>query len=332
MQSNSLQSRVITARFTLPVSITITLLCWAAVYFLFPDIQEEDTTYEFWKLITDFPIPIWANKAICLIIYFGIGYSLIQMNNAFGLIRARASIQTSFYFLLIAACPAMQMLKPGDLATLAFVIALYLLFGTYQSLRSSGYLFHAFLFIGLGSLVFPQITLFVPILLIGAFSFQSLTIRSLCAAIIGWSLPYWFLFGHAFWYDNMDLFYQPFIELSTFYPININHFQYWEMAVLGYSFILFLSSSIHCLAKSFKDKIRTRVYMRFLILLNLCTFLFIILQPVHCANLLPLLFVGVSILTCHMFVLTKSRASNIFFICTNLALIALFLFNVWTLL
>lgn len=332
MRGKYIQFTITTGRLTLPVAILITIACWVTVYFLVPDVPKEEATYSIRELLNIYPIPLWINKLTCLLIYFGIGYSLIQMNNTFGLVRVRASVQTSFYILLIAACPPLLQLCPGDIATLLFVVAIYLLFSAYQCMRSSGYLFHAFLFVGLSSLVFPQITLLTPILLIGAFTFQALNIRSFFAAIIGWSVPYWFLFGHAFYYDNMELFYQPFIELTTFHPIDLTVLKSWEIAMLAYSFILFLASSIHCFAQSYKDKIRTRVHLRFFILLNVSIYILIALQPIHCMNLLPLLLIGVSILTSHMFVLTSSKAANVFFISTIIGLILLFSYNLWTLL
>lgn len=332
MQGGFLQNKIMTGRFTLPVSVCITIVCWVGAYILLPDIQEKEAANIFWTMIASFHMPVWLNKLLCLFVYFTIGYVLIQMNKNFGLIRVRASVQTSFYLLLIAACPVIQYLSAGDLTALAFVIALYALFNAFQAAKPSGYLFHTFLFIGLSSLVFPPITLLSPILLVGAFNFQALTLRSLFAAILGWSMPYWFLFGHAFYYDTMELFYQPFRDLITFYPIDFDHFHVWEIAMLGFAFVLFLTSSIHCFAKGYMDRIRTRVHLRFLILLTFCIFIFILLQPIHCTTLLPLLFTGVSILTCHMFVLTKSRITNIFFICTGITLILLFCFNIWTLL
>lgn len=332
MRGKYIQSTITTGRLTLPVAILITIACWVIVYFLVPDVPKEDTTHSFWNLLETFPIPVWANKLASLLIYFGIGYLLIQMNNTFGLIQVRASVQTSIYLLLIAAYPPLHQLCPGDIATLFFVVAIHLLFNTYQRMRSSGYIFHAFLFVGLSSLVFPQSTLLTPILLIGAFNFQGLNIRSFFAAIIGWSFPYWFLLGHAYFYDKMELFYQPFTELATFYPIDFTVFKSWEIAMLGYSFVLFLVSSIHCFVQSYKDKIRTRIHLRFFILLNVCIYILIILQPIHCMNLLPLLLIGVSILTSHMFVLTNSKASNVFFVSTMIGLILLFSYNLWMLL
>lgn len=73
----------------------------------------------------------------------------------------------------------------------------------------------------------------------------------------------------------------------------------------------------------------------------ICTFLFflkLLHLPVHCVatalsmNLLSLLLIGISILVGHLFVLTNSKSSNLFFIGSMITLIALFCFNIWTLL
>lgn len=332
MRANNLQAKIITGRFALPVTILISILCWIGIYIFFPDLPQEESTYAFWKNVIALPIPVWVNKLICLFLYFVIGYMLIQMNNSFGFIQTKASAQTTIYLLLVTACPAIHSLYPGDIASLTFTIALYMLFSAYQETHPEGYLFHAFVFIGLGSLIFPQLTLFIPIMFIGAFNFQALTIRSFLAAIIGWSLPYLLLLGHAFYYDNMDMFYQPFIELTTFYPIDFKYLQPWEIATLAYTFILYVVSVIHSLVQGHKDKNRTRVLLRFLSILVFFIFAFIALQPFHGASLLPFLLAGVSVLVSHLFVLTNNKVSNIFFICAIIGLVCLFAFNLWTLL
>ena len=156
---------------------------------------------------------------------------------------------------------------------------------------------------------------------------------SICGALLGWVLPYWFLFGHAFFYNQMELFYRPFTELVTFgKPFDLQILQPWELAVLGYLLVLFIVSAAHCIIAGFEDKIRTRAYLQFLIDLNIFLFLLIALQPTYCANLLPLLMISSSILIGHFFVLTNSKTSNVFFIISLVSLILLFSFNIWTLL
>lgn len=334
MINNRLQGRITAGRFTLPAVILICIVCWTSTSVLLPAMNSAKVSgYELWQSVCTSYLPVWAERIISFAIYAAIGYFLIEMNNAFAIIRMRASVQTAIYFLLVTVCPGMHLLYAGDVAAIAFLISLYFLFKSYQQLRPVGYLFHSFAFIGAGSLIFPQLLYFTPLWLLGANYFQSLTLRSFCAALIGLCVPYWFLFGHAFFHDRMDVFYQPFIELAHFQPVDPGkELQLWEIVTLGYLFVLFMVSAIHCIVSGFEDKIRTRAYLHFLIFLNLCIFLFIFLQPAHCMDLLSLLLIGVSILVGHLFVLTNSKASNLFFIGSITGFILLFCFNVWTLL
>lgn len=333
MRNRRLQSQITAGRFTLPVVIFTCTICWILTSFLLPDLPTKESTYGLWEKVHTFCIPVWANRTFSFMLFALIGYFLIELNNTFGIIRMRASVQTSLYFLLITACPGMHQLYAGDIAAIAFLISIYFLFKSYQQTRPAGYLFHAFAFIGIGSLVFPQLTYIVPVWWIGAYLFQSLTSRSFFASLLGWSLPYWFLLGHSYFHSDMNLFYQPFTELMTFQPIQLlGNLQLWEIVTLSYLFILFIVSSVHCIVAGYEDKIRTRSYLHFLIFLNFCLFLFILLQPIHSMNLMSLLLIGISILVGHLFVLTNSKISNLFFIGSMLGLIFLFGFNLWTLL
>lgn len=141
------------------------------------------------------------------------------------------------------------------------------------------------------------------------------------------------LFGHAFFYNEMELFYRPFNQLLTFGEIlHLPILQPWELAILGYLLVMFIVSAVHCIAAGFEDKIRTRAYLQFLIDLTFFLFLLIALQPIYCSALLPLLIISSSILIGHFFVLTNSKSSNVFFIISLVGLILLFAFNIWTLL
>ena len=315
----------------MPAAILISVACWLLSGALLPELQVQQSKYPLWQTFCDLCIPNWGNQLSGFVLYAAIGYFLIQLNNTFAIIRMRASVQTSVYFLLISVCPYIHTLYAGDLAATAFLAALYFLFSSYQQARPMSSLFHAFVFIGLGSLLLPQLMFFIPVFWIGAYNFQSLHLKSFFASLAGWSVPYWFLLGYAFYYGQMELFYQPFRELASFTPVSFD-FSPWEQATLGFLLMLFVVSSAHCLIAGYEDKIRTRSYLHFLILLNLCIFVYIGLQPALTIHLLSFLLIGVSILTGHLFVLTNSRSSNLFFIVTLIGLFILLGFNVWTLL
>lgn len=329
-RAKRLQNRITTGRFTLPAAILISAICWILAIALLPEAKMHPNEYPLWKMFCDSCIPAWADRLSSFVLYALIGYLLIQLNNTFAIIRIRASVQTSVYLLLVSVCPYFHTLYAGDLASAAFLAALFFLFRSYQQVQSTGNLFHAFVFIGLGSLLLPQLMLFIPFLWAGAYSFRSLHVKSFFASLVGWSVPYWFLLGYAFYYGQMELFYLPFKELTSFVPVQF-YFEPWEQAILVYLFILFIVSSAHCFTASYEDKIRTRNYLHYLILLSLCLFVYIGLQPASAHHLLPSLLICVSMLAGHLFMLTDSLGSNLFFICALAGLLLLFGFNVWML-
>lgn len=336
MRNKSLQSQVTTGRLTLPVVILICALCWVLTYFLFPDSIASTTSKDsssFLQSTRDLLLPGWAERIISFLVCAIIGYFLIELNNQFSIIRMRASMQTAIYFLLVTVCPGMHLLYIGDIVALGSLISIYFLFKSYQQAQAAGYLFYSFFFIGAGSILFPQLTILSVLWLLESYRFQSLTPRSFCGALLGWTLPYWMLFGHAFFYNEMELFYRPFNQLLTFGEVfHLPILQPWELAILGYLLVMFIVSAVHCIATGFEDKIRTRAYLQFLIDLTLFLFLLIALQPIYCSALLPLLIISSSILIGHFFVLTNSKSSNVFFIISLVGLILLFAFNIWTLL
>ena len=103
MRNKRLQNQVTAGRFTLPAVTLICTLCWVSTSFLFPQlasIPTQDNQPFFWQSIQSFLLPGWAEQIVSFLIYAIIGYFLIELNNQFGIIRMRASMQTAIYFLL----------------------------------------------------------------------------------------------------------------------------------------------------------------------------------------------------------------------------------------
>ena len=283
MRNKRLQGQVTAGRWTLPAAIFICTLCWVLTSVLLPGLTMpagKEGGSVLWQSARTLLLPTWAEHLVSFLIYAAAGYFLIELNNRFGIIRMRASVQTAIYFLLVTVCPEMHLLYAGDVAAIAFLFSIYFLFKSYQQSQAAGYLFYSFLFIGAGSIFFPQLTFFSVLWLFEAYRFQSLTFRSFCGALIGWTMPYWMLFGHAFFYDQMELFYHPFRELATFGDLlNLQVLQSWELATLGYLFVLFIVSAAHCVVAGFEDKIRTRAYLHALPLRTDCAAAVAMQQP-----------------------------------------------------
>lgn len=331
MRRNRFQQRIVTGRFTLPVAIVLSTLIWIAVFTTKPGIVSSDT-YFFRQMLFNLLPANFVGELINYLLYGITGYMLIELNNAYSVIRMRTSFQCTVYVFLVGACSFLFPLQQGSISNLCLIISVYFLFRTYQKQQPVGHFFHSFLFIGLGSILFPQLLFYVPLLLIGAYNFKSLTARTFFAGIFGLSLPYWFLLGHAFFYDRMELFYAPFVELSTFLPIGYSGLQLCQLLSGAFVTVLFIISSIHSLVTSYQDKIKTRSYLNFFILITMGTILFCFLQPQFTNTLFPILLTGSSLLIGHLFVLTATKSSDILFIVTLIFLITLAAFNLWTLL
>lgn len=138
MRNKKLQGQVTAGRWTLPIVVFICTLCWVLTSFLLPDLTAstvEDSTLSLWQSARDLLLPAWAERLVSYLIYAVIGYSLIELNNRFGIIRMRASMQTAIYFLLVTICPEMHLLYAGDIAALAFLFSIYFLFKVISSRR-----------------------------------------------------------------------------------------------------------------------------------------------------------------------------------------------------
>ena len=147
-------------RFTFPVAILICLLL---------------------RIITGNEWQDVINLLVCALT----AYLLIEINTAFTLIRTRSTLHVSFYVFLSTACLFLHSFQYAVFAPLTFLIAISQLFSSYESPYPAGSIFHAFFFIGLGSLLFPQLLYFVPLFYLGMISFRSLSLKSFFAGLTG---------------------------------------------------------------------------------------------------------------------------------------------------
>lgn len=330
MIRNRFQQKMVTGRFTLPVVVIISTLVWIIAFFVRP-VQVSSNLYLFWQeFLGLLPINL-TGEVISYFVYGVTGYLLIELNNTFSVIRIRTSLQCTVFVFLVTACSFLFPLQTGSIANLCLLTGIYYLFRTYQKQEPVAHLFHSFLFVSIGSLLFPELLFYIPLFLIGAYNFKSLTFRTFFAGILGLSLPYWFLLGYAYFYEQMKLFYAPFIELTSFAPIDYVHVQLYHILSGAFIIVLFIVASTHSIIVGYQDKIRTRSYLNFLIMITIGTIIYCFLQPQQMNFIFPVMLTGSSLLIGHLFALTSSKLSNIVFIISFLLMVALTYYNLWML-
>lgn len=127
----------------------------------------------------------------------------------------------------------------------------------------------------------------------------------------------------------MNLFYHPLQEFIHFQPISYELLGLDRIISCGIITLISLVSSVHYFHVSYLDKVRTRIFLFFLITVEAWIYLLGILQPQHFDLLLQMQIIVGSILTGHLFTLTHNRFTGIFFIITFVLLIVLTIYNLW---
>lgn len=299
-----LQTEVATGRFTLPVVILVCLLLWT---FTFGEWSE------------------WMSFGVAAIV----GYLMIEANTAFTLIRTRTSLPVCIYWFLHSILLFLHSSGWEVLVPLAFILATFHFFRSYESPAPPFPVFHTFLFISLGSLVFPPFFCLAPLYFFAMMPFRALNAKSFWASLIGCITPYWFLFGYAFCFDNMPLFLEPLQAMGHFHLFEFGQVSMSEALSWGVVTVSLIISCVHYWQVSYMDKTRTRICFSFMALTGLLASLFCILQPPYAHGWMQIQLIPTAFLMGHLFSLTRNRFSGILFIVTFVAYISLMLFNLW---
>lgn len=301
MRRQSLQTKLTASRFTLPAVILPTSLCWVA----------------------------GGGSLWVAVLYAVSSYTLIEINNRFGLIRTRTTLYVSLFILFITLFPSLWQSLTGAGVCLLLLLSMGSLFQSYQQFRPMRHLFHSALFLGGASLLSPSVLLLYPLLWMGAYQCQSLNGRSFLASLLGGFTPYWFLLAIAYTSGHIEWFQRPFLELFTFQPIKSNPFGLEMIPGLVLLVLLFVISSIHCFSHSYQDRYQTRSYLAILIEWFGGGLFIALLQPWNLWFICPFLISILCLLGGHFFATTNNRFTNYSFIALGVVSISLLCYNLW---
>lgn len=242
-------------------------------------------------------------------------YLMVEWNNRHALLRIRSRLTSSTFLILSAACPFLHRWTPDMLLPMCLAGAYFLLFSSYQKVRGEGEIFHAFLCIGLGSLLFPPIVVVVPFLYFSMIvQMRSFSLRTFLAGCLGLLLPYWGYVGWAVWHNRLDEVLnvvEGYVRVSCPDYSVIGLHEWVSLSFVG---ALLLFSIIHYLRTAYNDKIRTRMFFYVLIIQVLLLVSMLLLFPQWNTVLLRMLLVPASPLIGHYLALARGRFMNAWFI------------------
>lgn len=273
-----------------------------------------------------------ANQILSWVLCMLAAYVTMETNNVFNLIRIRTRLTSSLWILMAASMPFMQDVRSA-IAALCLSCSYFLLFRCYQMPRPEAFIYHAFLFLGIGLFIspvmLPTAVLFYAYL---AGFLRSLTWKGFWAGLFGIATPAWCWFSWCLVTGNTERFLAYFAETIQTVPFGINDIAslpYTWMLSFGFMALLCIVGVAHFYLTNYNDKIRTRMMLYIYSLQTLFFLAAAIIQPsdfqTHCA----LLLVCGSPLIAHYFALTGSWLSNAFFVLMMFMYATVTFINIW---
>ncbi len=278
-----------------------------------------------------YSLPVVSLVAVCVCIAAGLisrqlwaelgllalsTYFMMLMNNQHALIRIYSRmVSCAFLVLSLTALFLFPHIESG-ISALCYAGFYTLLFHSYQDKQSAGFVFYAFLCLGVASMVWMRLLWLVPIFwILLATKMLAFSARTLSASLLGLAFPYWLVgcyraYTHSF--PTVSSVISSFVEIDpladfSLLPLVVIICVVWVL-------LLGIVGMCHYLHTSYKDRISTRMIYEFLVIMQVILSLFLVLQPRSYAALLPLLIVNTSPLIAHFLALSHGKVSNISFI------------------
>ena len=257
-------------------------------------------------------------------------YFLVELDTRNSVIRIYSRMIPAS-FLVLSTMTAL-FTETGFAAT-AFLFTLFLmfLFASYQDKTAADKVFYAFMCMGIASVLFVQILFMVPLMwFLMLNNLMSMGRRTFAASIMGVLVPYWFIGGYLLMKGDLSFFAEHFSQILYFgMPFDFSAFSTPQWVAFVLPVLLSATGMVHYLRSSNRDKIRTRMFLETISATNLMVIVFILLQPVHFVQLLPVLVVTASVLVSHFIVLTDTKVTNRAVAGIIAVVAAATIFNLW---
>lgn len=268
---------------------------------------------------------LWLNFALL----FASATMMVELNNSNALIRIYSRmVSCSFLVMTTMSLFLFQTINVA-VVQITFIAFLLFLLRSYQEPNATGLTFYAFCALGIASIVFPQILLFLPPLwIVMAIYIQSFSPRTFMSSIIGVLAPYWFVAAWLIYTGRYAWLGTHLISILQFgTPLYLVDVKLHEWLTFAYVLSCALIGGIHFIMYSYQDRIRIRLIYEMFIVLDGLTMLFALIQPQHFDCLLGMAIVLTAPIIGHWLALTSSKLSNIVSMLLAAAALALTIYN-----
>jgi len=310
MVHNKFQNKVAESEATMPICVVLATILW------------------WWPLLS-FTLDNILGWLLCAFTT----YVCMETNGVQHIIRIRTRMMSCVWLMLATCMAFMHPWGTPAICAACMAMSYYLLFRCYQLYDSTVWIYHSFLFLGLGTIFSPAMLFMVFLYYIYLIGFlRSLTWKGFWAGILGIITPYW---CWAIWcilmgktdvmqeFINSHFLWQP-VSWEAITALSID-----QMISMGVVSLLGLLGLFHYMQTKYNDKIRVRMILYIYSVQTMLLMLYLLLQPDHFQTTMALLIVSSSPLIAHYFSLTGSWLSNAIFILSLLMCGIMAYYNLW---
>ena len=262
---NRFQYEIATGRLTLPIAIILSVILWIITL---------DDKMEI--------IPFLTGGFVT--------YLLIELNTSFALVRNRSSLPSALFAILYSSALFLHEYGKGECwILLLFMGSLYCLLRSYESKNASSYIFHSFLWLGIGSLIKPDIIFSTPLLLIVMSQLRSLSIKTFFAGIIGLCTPYWLITGYNLYKGESIMVLTWFDHIMEWRITDYTNIPLQDIITTACIFIISVVSGITSIMTSLNDKVKNRIVIGVMNTIGIYETLLVMIKPMMLKSVLPII-------------------------------------------
>ena len=291
---------------TLPTAIVISILMCALTF-------EESTEF------------------ISFAIAGSIAYILLEFNARFAFIRTQTFLPASMFLVFYAGCPSLHEYNSEIFIPLLFSFSTLSMFASYDRANSPINTFNAFFCLGIMSIILPYMLYLLPIMYICMMSLRCFNLRTFLAGLLGIGALYGIMASYHY-IDNGNAavvaqYIAPIVEHPFQAPFRL--IAYEDALYFGGIIAIGLIASIMCSQYAYKDKVRTRILMRTIIIAEVALLLLVFVQPATFYAVMTMEMMIGALMCGHLFSLEFNRFTLIFLYSAITLLIATSVLNIW---
>ncbi len=249
---------------------------------------------------------------LSLIITILNSFLIAQINNKFSIIRTRTFLPIFCFLLLMSSWYPTHTALTSQFALTLFIFAVFNFFNMLRDNKASEQAFLGSLLISASSLLINQFIFLIPVCWIGFVIFQSLSLRTFLASVMGTLAP-WILYLSTIYLLN------PTENLFQLFSANLNHnfnfstFTPIEYIYAGLMTVILIISVVGVSSMSRNDAIHTRNKLNFLLFLLVSLAILSVVFMNQFISFLPLIAFIYALLLSHPLTLSQNNFYGILF-------------------